>query len=157
LLEGCRIVPARNPPIRHHALLACEPFSTRTGAERVAAALTAGLVKAGAPAPDAVDLTGDTGDRGAAALLERAGFHERMLASRAVLIAVPVLAESTLAGSAASEVATLARQSGVPCYAVAAKIALNEFDLRILDLQVVIRARGEAGLRRAGEELAAIV
>jgi len=150
-------VPAGNPPIRRHALLACKPFSARADAGRVAAALAAGLVAGGAPAPDAVELPGDAEDRDAAALLAGAGLHERMLASRAVIVAVPALAEDTLAGSAAFEVATLARQSGVPCYAVAAKVALNEFDLRILDLQVVIRARGEAALRRAGEQLAAIV
>ncbi len=150
-------MPARNPPIRRHVLLACQPFSARADAERVAAALAAGLAKGGAPEPDAVELPGGAGDREAAAMLERAGFHERMLASRAVIVAVPALAEDTLAGSAAFEVATLARQNGVPCYAVAAKVELNEFDLRILDLQVVLRARGEAGLRGAGERLAEIV
>ncbi len=150
-------MPARNAPIRRHALLACEPFSARLGAGRVAAALATGLLAAGAPEPDAVELPADSGDREAAALLERAGFRERMLASRAVVVAVPTLAEDTLAGSAAFEVATLARQSGVPCYGVAAKVELNEFDLRILDLQVVIGARGEARLRRAGERLAEIV
>lgn len=150
-------MPARNPPIRVHALLACEPFSARTGAEGVATALAAGLVAAGAPEPDAVELPAEVGARGAAAVLEQASFHARMLASRAVIVAVPALSERTLAGSAAFEVATLARQSGVPCYAVAAKVALDEFDLRILDLQLVIAARGEAELRRAGERLAEIV
>ncbi len=150
-------MPPGNPAIRHHALLACEPFSVRLSASRVASALAAGLLAVGAPEPDIVELPGDAGDREAAALLERAGFHARMLASRAVLIAVPALSERTLAGSAAFEVATLARQSGVPCYAVAANVEIDDFDLRILDLQVAIRARGEAELRRAGERLAAIV
>ena len=80
-----------------------------------------------------------------------------MLASRAVVVAVPALAERTLAGSAAFEVATLARQSGVPCYAVAAAVELNAFDLRILDLQVVLRARGASALRKAGERLAELI
>jgi hypothetical protein len=157
LLEGCRIVAARNPPIRRHALIACEPFSARVGTERAAAAIAAGLTGAGAPPPDAVELPPAAGVRDTAALLERAGFHARMLASRAVVVAVPALSERTLSGSAAFEVATLARQSGVPCYAVAATVELNDFDLRILDLQIVIRARGEAGLRRAGERLAGII
>jgi glycerate kinase len=157
LLEGCRIVAARNPPIRRHALIACEPFSARVGAERAAGAIAAGLTGAGAPQPDAVELPPAAGVRDTAALLERAGFHARMLASRAVVVAVPALSERTLSGSAAFEVATLARQSGVPCYAVAATVELNDFDLRILDLQIVIRARGEAGLRRAGERLAGII
>lgn len=150
-------MPARNPPIRRHALLACERFSARVGAGRVAGALAAGLTGAGAPQPDAVELPDGAGDHDAAAHLERAGFHTRMLASRAVIVAVPSLTERTLAGSAAFEVATLARQSGVPCYAVAGLVQLNEFDLRILDLQIVIRARGEARLRLAGERLAGIV
>ncbi len=69
--------------IRHHALLACEPFSARLDAVAVASALAAGLTAAGAPDPDAVELPGRADDREAAALLERAGFHARMLASRA--------------------------------------------------------------------------
>jgi hypothetical protein len=157
LLEGCRIVPARNPAIRRHALLACEPFSTRLGAGGVAAALAAGLLAGGAPAPDAVELGGEIDDRGAAELLEQAGFHGRMLASRAVIVAVPALSERMLAGSAAFEVATLARQNGVPCYAVAAKVELNEFDLRILDLQLVLSARGAGTLRKAGDRLARVI
>ncbi len=138
----------------------CSPASrSRRGstAAGVAAALGEGLVAGGAPQPDAVELPSDVGDRGAAALLERAGFHARMLASRAVIVAVPALSERTLAGSAAFEVATLARQNGVPCYAVAAHLELNEFDLRILDLQLVLRARGAGTLREAGERLAGVV
>lgn len=148
---------ATHTGIRHHALLACEPFSGRLEAVAVASALAAGLTAAGARDPDVVELPAHTDDREAAVLLEHAGFHARMLASRAVVIAVPALAESTLAGSAAFEVATLARQSGVPCYAVAASVRLNSFDLRILDLQLVLRARGAATLRAAGERLAGVI
>ncbi len=145
--------------IPRHVLLACEPFSARLGAHAVAAALTAGLTTAGAPEPDVVELPAGAGAQGLAALLEREGFHRRTLASRAVVVAVPALAlaERTLAGSSTFEVATLARQSGVPCYAVAAKVEINAFDLRILDLQIVIRARGAGTLRKAGEQLAGIV
>ena len=80
-----------------------------------------------------------------------------MHAARAVVIAVPALAEQTLAGSAAFEIATLARQCGVPCYAVAAKDELNEFDLRMLDLQLILKARGAGTLRTAGERLAGVI
>ena len=145
------------PAIPRHALLACEPFSARLGAAGVAAALAGGLTAAGAPAPDELVLALDADDRATAALLAHAGFHGRLLAARAVVIAVPSLAESTLAGSAAFELATLARQSGVPCYAVAAKVELNDFDLRILDLQLVLRARGAGTLRQAGERLADVI
>jgi len=150
-------VRSRTVAIRHHALLACEPFSARLGAARVAGALAAGLTAGGAPEPDTVELHGEAGEAAPAVLLERAGFHARMLAARALVVAVPALVERTLAGSAAFEVATLARQNGVPCYAVAAAVELNEFDLRILDLQTVLQARGEAALRSAGEQLAAVI
>jgi glycerate kinase len=155
-VEGCPIVTA-GTAVPRHALLACEPFSPRLSAAGVAGALAAGLTAAGAPEPDEIELPADADDRTAAAQLERAGFHRRMLAARAVVVAVPTLAESTLAGSAAFEVATLARQSGVPCYAVAARVELNEFDLRILDLQLVLRARGAGTLRGAGERLAEVI
>ena len=148
---------ARTPAIRLHALLACEAFSARLKAGAVAAALADGLTDGGAPPPDAVELPPGGGDREAAAWLERESFHTRMLAARAVVVAVPALSADTLAGSAAFEVATLARQSGVPCYAVAASVHLNAFDLRILDLQVVLRARGPSGLRSTGERLARMV
>ena len=147
----------RIPAIPRRALLCCEPFSERLDAGRVAAALAAGLSAAGAPAPDVVELPRVAGDRSTADVLEHARFHPRMLASRAVVAAVPALSERTLAGSATFEIATIARQSGVPCYGVAADVELNEFDLRILDLQIVLRARGAAALRRAGERLAEIV
>jgi glycerate 2-kinase len=156
-VEGCPIVTAGTAAIPRHALLACEPFSLRLGAAGVAAALGAGLTAAGAPEPDSVELPTGADDRTTAALLEHEGFHGRMRAARAVVIAVRSLAEQTLAGSAAFEIATLARQSGVPCYAVAAKLELNEFDLRILDLQLVLRARGAGTLREAGERLAEVI
>jgi len=68
-----------------------------------------------------------------------------------------VLEEQTLAGSLAFEAATRARQAGVPCYAVTAVNRLNAFDLRILDLQVVLEASTGRALRVAGRRLAAIV
>ena len=143
--------------IPRHALLACEPWAARLTAARVAAEIAAGLTAAGQPQPDALELPPGADDREAAAVLARDGFHERMRASRAVVIAVPALRERTLAGSAAFEVATIARQSGVPCYAVARAVELDAFDLRMLDLQIVLRARGAATLREAGARLAAII
>jgi hypothetical protein len=143
--------------IPRHALLVCEPFGARLGAARVAGAIAAGLAAGGQPDPDVIELPLDADDRQTAELLERARFHARMRAARAVVLAVPALREQTLQGSAAFEVATLARQSGVPCYALAARNELNSFDLRILDLQLVLEGRGSAGLRNAGEQLAALL
>jgi glycerate kinase len=157
LVEGCPIVRAGTAAIPRRALLACEPFGARLDAASVAEAIAAGLKAAGQLEPDRLLLPAGVGDHGTAQLLERDDFHERMRAARAVVLAVPALSERTLAGSSAFEIATLARQSGVPCYAIAADAELNAFDLRILDLQIVLSARGRAGLRRAGGRLAELI
>jgi hypothetical protein len=143
--------------IPRRALLVCEPFGARLGAARVAALLAGGLLAGGWPEPDVIELALDADEENTAALLEREGFRPRMRAARAVVLAVPALRERTLQGSAAFEVATLARQSGVPCYAIAASVELNAFDLRLLDLQTVLEAAGAAALRRAGRQLAALL
>jgi hypothetical protein len=59
--------------------------------------------------------------------------------------------------SAVFEIATRARQAGVPAYAVTGRNALSLFDARILDLQVVVEARDTRALRKAGEKLAEVV
>jgi glycerate kinase len=59
--------------------------------------------------------------------------------------------------SAVFEIATRARQAGVPAYAVAGENALSLFDARILDLQVILQARDTRALRRAGEKLAGLI
>ena len=143
--------------IPRHVLLACEPFGASLDAASVAEAIASGLTGAGQPDPDPVSLPPGADDRRTAELLEREGFHARMRAARAVVLAVPALREETLAGSSAFEIATLARQSGVPCYGIAATVELNAFDLRVLDLQTVLRARGRAGLREAGARLAELI
>jgi glycerate kinase len=98
----------------------------------------------------------------AAKLLQALDFDRRMRAARAVVIVAARLDENTLlteCGSASPvfEVATRARQAGVPAYAVAGESTLSLFDARILDLQVVLEARGTRALRRAGEKLAGMV
>ena len=67
------------------------------------------------------------------------------------------LSRHTLTRTLAFEVATRARQSGVPCYAVAARNGLSSFDARVLDLQVVLEAASAPALARAGRTLAAII
>jgi glycerate kinase len=52
------------------------------------------------------------------------------------------------------EVATRARQAGVPAHAIVGISALDRFDARILDLQEILTARGPAELVAAGGELA---
>ena len=61
-----------------------------------------------------------------------------------------------VAGSAAFEIATRARQAGVPAYAVTGENALGAFDARMLDLQLVLEARGPRGLAAAGRRLASL-
>jgi hypothetical protein len=139
-------------------LLACAPFGTRLSAEAVIAGLTRGLLEAGQPEPDACPLPAPgLLDEDARALLDALGFDARMRRARAVVIGAERLEERTLAGSVAFEIATRARQGGVPAYAVTAQDELAAFDARILDLQVVLRASSPRALALAGGKLAEIV
>jgi glycerate kinase len=173
LLEGCPIVsasstrtPASVPPwrtahgvgISQRVLVACEPFGPRMSAAAVAGAVARGLREGGLPVPD-LCLLPDSGaaDGDVSALLEQLRFDERMRCARAVVLGAWRLQERTLPGSAAFEIATRARQRGVPSYAVAGDSTLDAFDARMLDLQVVLQARSRAGLLGAGRRLAALV
>lgn len=91
---------------------------------------------------------------GAPFVLDRVQFDRRMLAARAVVTGEGRLDEQSLTGKAVSEVATRARQSGVPCHAIVGSLELDAFGLRILDLQAVIEAGTVPAIRRAGRQLA---
>ncbi len=75
---------------------------------------------------------------------------------RAVVIACARLHDRTLAGSVTFEVATRARQAGVPAYAVAGRDELDPFEARILDLQVISRPDA-AGAERGGPRARGLV
>jgi glycerate kinase len=94
---------------------------------------------------------------GAIAVLETLGFDQRLRAARAVVAGEGRLDRQSLAGKALSEVATRARQAGVPCHAIVGSNELDGFAKRILDLQVVLEATTLEELERAGQELAAIL
>ncbi|MBO0769063.1 MAG: glycerate kinase [Solirubrobacterales bacterium] len=94
---------------------------------------------------------------GAPFVLETLGFDQRMRAARAVVVGEGRLDRQTLAGKLAGEVATRARQAGVPCYAVVGENALDGFDTRILDLQMVLEASTPGELQAAGVKLAEII
>jgi glycerate kinase len=143
LLEGCTIVIART------LLVAASAFDSELDAERVGDAIARGLRAAGWSA-DPCPLDGD-------ATLEALGFDGRMRAARAVVIAEPALREQTLAGSLAFEIATRARQGGVPAYAVTGENLLDSFDARILDLQTILEAKSHRALIAAGRALAKLV
>jgi glycerate kinase len=129
-------------------LIAVEPFGEGLSAERAAAAIGRGL-QAGDPSLG-VDLC-------PIEPTVPGGFDVRMRAARAVVVGAERLDERTLVGSAVFEIATRARQAGVPAYAVTAENHLSLFDARILDLQVILQARDTRALRRAGEKLAGVV
>ena len=84
-------------------------------------------------------------------------FDARMLRARAVVLAERHLAERALTASPVFEIATRARQAGVPAYAVAAQNLLDPFDARILDLQVILEASSTGTLTAAGRRLAELV
>ena len=94
---------------------------------------------------------------GAPFVLEALGFDVRRRAARAVVVGEERLERATLRGRVVGEIATRARQSGVPCHAVARTNAIDRFDARILDLQAILEAATIADLEAAGEALAAYV
>jgi glycerate kinase len=94
---------------------------------------------------------------GAPFVLEQLDFDARMRAARAVIVGEGRLDLGTLAGKAPGEVATRARQAGVPCFAAVGSRTLDAFGARILDLQAVLEAGDAAALEAAGRRLATLV
>ena len=137
-------------------LIAVGPIGELSG-EQVAGAISRGLLGAGLPAPDVLELPlQEPASPELAELLAESRFDARMRNSHAIVIAVARLGEETLAASPAFEIATRARQAGVPAYAVTAANGLDAFDARILDLQLIVQASGRWGLAAAGRRLAAV-
>jgi len=91
---------------------------------------------------------------GAPFVLEQLGFGARMRAARAVVVGERRLDRGTLEGRAAGEIATRARQAGVPCHAVVGENAIDRFDARILDLQGIEVAATLDEIETAGAALA---
>ena len=94
---------------------------------------------------------------GAPFVLEQLDFDARMRAARAVIVGEGRLDLGTLAGKAPGEIATRARQTGVPCFAAVGSRTLDAFGARILDLQAVLEAGDEDALEAAGRRLATLV
>lgn len=91
---------------------------------------------------------------GAAFVLDALGFDARLRAAFAVVVGEGALDRTTLEGKIAGEIATRARQAGVPAHAIVGTDRLDAFGKRILDLQHTIAATTLAELEAAGEELA---
>jgi glycerate kinase len=92
---------------------------------------------------------------GAPYVLDALGFDAAMREAIFVVTGEGRLDRQSLQGKAAGEVATRCRQSGVACRAVVGSVALDEFEQRILDLEVVIEATTLGELRAAGHAAAA--
>jgi glycerate kinase len=90
---------------------------------------------------------------GAPFILQALGFDARMRAARAVVVGEGRLDATTLEGKIAAEIATRARQAGVPCHAIVGTNAIDRFSARILDLQVILDAGTPEQLAQAGEQL----
>jgi glycerate 2-kinase len=94
---------------------------------------------------------------GGSFVLDAVGFDLRLRAARAVVTGEGRLDLQSLAGKAVSEVATRARQTGVPCHAIVGTNALDPFGARILDLQAVLEARTAIELTAAGRQLGGLL
>jgi glycerate kinase len=94
---------------------------------------------------------------GAPFVLAALDFDRRMLASRAVIVGEGRLDATSLQGKIAAEIATRARQHGVPAHAIVGICALERFDARILDLQEIIEAGDEVAIERAAASLAGVI
>lgn len=94
---------------------------------------------------------------GAAFVLDAVGFDNRMRRARAVVTGEGKLDEQSLAGKLVSEIATRARQAGVPCHAIVGTRELDSFGVRVLDLQAVLEAGTPAEIEAAASELADVL
>jgi glycerate kinase len=137
-------------------LIAMCAFGDELGAERVASAIAKGVRTAGMAEPDLCPIEPIEHGVDLREQLEAIDFDARMRRARAIVVGAHRLAEQTLTGSPVFELATRARQGGVPAYAVTAENALAPFDVRILDLQLVIEAGGTRALANAGRKLATL-
>jgi glycerate 2-kinase len=126
-------------------------------AQRVGSAIARGVGACGLQADLCPILPAGDLPLDARELLDALDFDARMRRARAVILGEWLLQEGTLAGSVAFEVATRARQSGVPAYAVTGENRLDGFDARILDLQAIITARSARALAAAGRRLARLI
>jgi glycerate kinase len=142
------------------ALVVAGPFAEGLSAAAVARAIGRGLVAGDLPQPDLCPLDDDSRGEHLDAIrarLDALDFDTRMRRARAVVLAERHLEEERLRGSATFEIATRARQGGVPAYAVTSKNTLAPFDARILDLQVILEARTGRTLVTAGLKLAQVL
>jgi len=90
---------------------------------------------------------------GAPFVLQQLDFDRRMRAARAVVVGEGRMDATTLEGKIAGEIATRARQAGVPCHAIVGQNGIDRFSQRILDIQVILQAGTPTQLEAAGTTL----
>lgn len=91
---------------------------------------------------------------GAPFVLSAIGADARMRAAAFVIVGEGQLDRTSLRGKVPGELATRARQAGVPCSAVVGRSRISDFDARIIDLMEIIEATDAAQLEAAGRTLA---
>ena len=94
---------------------------------------------------------------GAQFVLDAVDFDRRMRVARAVVTGEGKLDQQSLAGKLVSEVATRARQGGVPCHAIVGTRELDSFGVRVLDLQAVFEASTPRQIGAAARRLADVL
>src|SRR3954453_19030967 len=94
---------------------------------------------------------------GAPFVLDALDFDARMRAARAVITGEGKIDEQTLQGKIAGEIATRARQAGVPCFAIVGTRELDAFGPRMLDLQRILEAGDLDAIAAAAASLADIL
>jgi glycerate 2-kinase len=94
---------------------------------------------------------------GAAFVLRALDFDARMRAARAVIVGEGRIDEQTMQGKIAGEIATRARQAGVPCFAIVGSSELDAFGARMLDLQRVIEATDLDAIAAAAASLVDVI
>jgi glycerate kinase len=94
---------------------------------------------------------------GASFVLGELGFDSRLRAARAVIVGEGRMDAQTLEGKIAGEIATRARQAGVPCFAIVGRNELDRFGARILDLQRVAEAPTLDDVAQAAAALAPLL
>lgn len=158
--SGAEVVVLAAAGVEDHAKDAAELVTALAEHGGVAGAALVVLCDVRDPGALALALHDEAGGRlvaGVPFVLEALDFDVRMRAARAVVVGERRLERATLRWRAAGEIATRARQSGVPCHAVAGTAAIDRFDARILDLQAILEASTVAELEAAGEALATYV
>jgi glycerate 2-kinase len=100
---------------------------------------------------------GATLEPGAAFVLRALDFDARMRAARAVIVGEGRIDDQTLQGKIAGEIATRARQAGVPCFAIVGSNGLDAFGARMLDLQRVIEATDLDAIAAAAASLVDVI